>query len=95
MNVLAFLADRPCLEELDGFLEGLRWQRENPDLLDRPPEDDERDPETLRKVRDYKKALLAGRVVPVPSRIPRGYEYQTKRKPKRTSRRPPPALHLS
>ena len=29
MKVEEFLERRPCLEELDGYLEGLRWQIEN------------------------------------------------------------------
>lgn len=87
MNVSTFLSGRPCLEELDGFLKGLRWQRENPDLLDRLPDDDERDSEVMRQLRDYRKQLMSGRTVPTPTRLARAFEYQTKRKPKRISSR--------
>jgi len=63
ITVQGFLDEFPCLQEVDGYLWGLKeWGDGVP-------------PETLRLVEGYRQQLLKGKIIPRESRMERKYEY--------------------
>lgn len=90
MTVDEFLQMRPCLEELDGYLDSLK-----PGGLARemgvPMSHDGLTPEILRKSEDYRQRLMKGKVVPYPSATWRAWEYQFGKPPRKKLGPPPPS----
>jgi hypothetical protein len=80
MNVNEFIAGRPCLEEIEGYLLGLRTQHKLG--MDAP----EIDADIIGPIEKYKALLLAGKETPYPSEMPREWEYRKGRKPQRKRR---------
>lgn len=80
MKVREFLLTRPCLQELDGYLAGLRW------LVDNAPEHASHarvDGDVIGPLELYKADLMKGKIVPRPSNDLRDWEYAPKKPAKR------------
>lgn len=86
MTIDEFLRQRPCLEELDGYLDAIKpgGVGQGLDLTH-----DALTPEILRAAEDYRKRLLKGKVVPEKSGLWRQWEYQFGKPPKRKPGPPP------
>lgn len=69
MDVNTFLRGRPCLDELEGFIFGLKWQGVK--MTD----------ELLGPILLYRERLENGRETPVPSKIDRNWTYRHKKHP--------------
>lgn len=80
MNVHEFIASRPCLEEIDGFLDGLRLQARRPDIWGADRAEKPNDPDVLAALSRYKADLMDGKEVPHEGRG-RAYIYKRGRKP--------------
>ena len=84
MDVDQFLRTRPCLEELDGYVEALRWQADNPEaLLPLRSHHPVVDADVLGPIEKYRARLMSGEVIPAPSRLKRQWVYKLKKKPQR------------
>jgi hypothetical protein len=88
MTLAEFLAGRPCLEELDGFLHALGQMAADPTI----------DPsatylplttDQVREAQDYRNRLMKGLVVPYPSLVWRQWEYRMGKPPRRLQARHP------
>lgn len=86
MDVTAFLNTYPCLEELRGYEQGIRWQMAHPDLLTHEMHHAINNERVLREIDKYRNKLLKGKVAPAHSRMPRAYRYRMGAKPVRNSR---------
>lgn len=64
-----FVRERPCLDEIEGWLLGRTIQK-------LPLTGD-----ILKPVNDYKARLMAGKEIPAPTKLPRNWVYQRGRKP--------------
>jgi hypothetical protein len=83
-----FLRSRPCIEELDGYLDALKPgspARELGLALDH----DALTPEVLRESEDYRQRLMKGKVVPARSAYWRSWDYQFGRAPTKKRGQPP------
>lgn len=83
MKVDEFLRGRPCLEELDGYLMGLRIQIEHRDAFPMPPNYETIDAEVLGPIETYRSLLMKGKEVPAPSRMERMWIYKRGSRPKK------------
>ena len=82
MDVHEFLKTRPCLEELDGYLDALRYQIANPELFHRL-QYNEITGDVLGPLEACRQRLMSGKEVPTPTRLDRVWDYKVKSKPKR------------
>jgi hypothetical protein len=94
VTLAEFLAGRPCLEELDGFLHALGQMAADPTI----------DPsatylplttDQVREAQDYRNRLMKGLVAPYPSLVWRQWEYRMGKPPKRRQGQPLPSGGLS
>lgn len=92
MTIDEFLRQRPCLEELDGYLDAIKPGGVGQGL---GLTHDALTPEILRAAEDYRKRLLKGKVVPEKSGLWRQWDYQFGKPPKRKPGPPPPSLPQS
>jgi hypothetical protein len=84
MDVHAFIRSRPCLEGIDGYLEGLRLQLAHPELLHGlQPQYAAIDGEVLKPLEEYRQRLLAGKEVPAPTALEQDWVYKLKTRPLR------------
>jgi len=81
VNVHRFIAQRPCLEELDGYIEGLKEQIAHPEKYPHGVQYENLSEEVLGPIETYRKRLLAGKEIPNPSKLERDWVYQRGRKP--------------
>lgn len=94
MTIDEFLRQRPCLEDLDGYLDALKagsLPREMGIVLSH----DVLTPEVLRAAEDYRQRLLKGKELPAPSLSWRAWQYRRGKAPTRTPGPPPPSLPQS
>lgn len=85
MRVRDFLRGQPCLEELDGYLSGLRW------LVENFPEHAAHatiDADVIGPIERYRAEVMKGKVVPFPNNSWREWEYIPKKPPKKKRFRP-------
>jgi hypothetical protein len=69
MTVQDFLLSRPCLEEVDGFIEGAK-------ILER-----ELTPGDWDQINEYRISMMRGDITPYDTRMPRAYAYRIGRPP--------------
>jgi hypothetical protein len=81
VNVHEFIWRRPCLEEIDGYIEGLKHQIAHPDKYPHGIQYPQLTPEVLAPIETYRKRMLSGKEIPDPSKIERDWVYQRGRKP--------------
>lgn len=82
MDVHAFLKGRPCLEEIDGYLDSLRFQIDNPELF-HELQYSHIDGDVLSPIEAYRQRLMSGKDVPAPTRLERSWIYKLRTKPQR------------
>lgn len=87
-----FINGSPCLEEIDGYMFGLRWQIDNAERLKIPAQFDEITSDILKPIEDYRRKLLKGEVVPAATKLPRRWKYAHRRKPVPVAAPPPMEL---
>lgn len=97
MDVHAFLLTRPCLEGIEGYLDGLRWQIAHPELLNGlPPQYAVIDGDVLKPLEAYRQRILSGKEVPAPTALDQAWVYKSKARPERKRILPTePELELS
>lgn len=78
-DVQRFLHTQPCLQELDGYLWGLRWQVDNPEKIHGTPTPIDAD--VLAPLAEYRQKLMDGRVVPASSLLERSHIYKAGKRP--------------
>lgn len=83
MNVERFISQRPCLEEIDGFLHGLHLQIESPDQFPHGVQYAEMTSEVLAPLEAYRKRLLTGKEMPSETKLRRAWVYRQGQKPRR------------
>ena len=76
MKVERFLAEKPCLEETEAYLKGLRENGEVEITAD-----------ILVPIEEWRQTLLAGKAVPYDTWIERNYVYKLGRAPKEKMRK--------
>ena len=82
MKVEKFLAGMPCLEEVDGYILGLKIQIKNPDALGGyKPQYETLSNDVLGQIEAYRRRLLQGKETPAPTALDRKWVYQQGRKP--------------
>lgn len=88
MTLTEFLAGKPCIEELDGFLHALGQMAADPTIdpshVYAPLTTDQ-----VQEAAVYRNRLMKGQVVPYPSRVWRAWEYQFGKPPRRKPGPPP------
>jgi hypothetical protein len=87
MTPAEFIRTRPCLEEIDGYLAGLRAQLEDPENF---PEAVAYTTDVMQPIEEYRKRLMAGKVMPMPAALERGWVYRQGKKPVRAKAKAPP-----
>lgn len=89
MDVHAFIRTRPCLEGIEGYLNGLRMQIDHPEILHgNPPQYATIDGEVLKPIEEYRQKLLSGKEVPAPTRLEQEWTYALRKRPERKRRTP-------
>jgi len=94
LTLAEFLRERPCLEELDGYLNALK-PGSDARVLGLELSEDGLTAEILRESEAYRKRLMKGLTVPYQSHMERGWDYQFGKAPTKLRERPPPSLSLS
>jgi hypothetical protein len=88
MTLTEFLAGRPCIEELDGFLHALGQMAADP-TIDPSHTYQPLTTEQVQEAGVYRKRLMKGQVVPYPSQMWRQWEYRFGKPPTRKPGQPP------
>jgi hypothetical protein len=93
MDARAFVLTRPCLEEIEGYLDQVKHQIAHPEEYPHGIQYKELSDEVLGPIEDYRTALLSGKTTPAPSKVIRAWDYRQKQKPKKVKRHAPPQQH--
>lgn len=78
MTPAQFVACRPCLEEIDGYLHRLNTPGVTQELLDT---------DGLKLIEEWRRKLLRGKVLPAETKLPRNYDYKRNHRPVRRARK--------
>jgi hypothetical protein len=81
--VARFLASRPCIEEVEGFLGGIKEQARDASLTTAGTSFSGITDEVLGPVQEYLDRLMKGRDVPAESFMERAYVYERGKPPVR------------